>query len=79
MDRTNFYYILVLCCTSPMICEIISQRCRADVYSTYQMMPKGHTFNRLKFTQPRSIADKPAPVKDIKGQSSDVIISKSIC
>ena len=51
MDRTNFYYILVLCCTSPMICEVISQRYEADVYSIYQMMLKGHTFNSLKFTQ----------------------------
>ena len=53
MDRTNFYYILVLCCTSPMICEVISQRYEADVYSIYQMMLKGHTFNSLKLTQAR--------------------------
>ena len=65
MDRTNFYYILVLCCTSPMICEVISQRCEADVYFIYQMMLKGHTFNSLKFTQAREIADKPASVKEI--------------
>ena len=53
MDRTNFYYILVLCCTPPMICDIISQRCRADFYSVYKMMFKGYIFNSLKFTQAR--------------------------
>lgn len=61
MNRQENLIIYMLFMGSLMLQRIVSQHCKGDIYSDYQMMLKGHTTIKrlLKFDEVRLTADKP--------------------
>ena len=63
-----------LCFISQMFINIATQQCETggDLYSIYQMMPKGHTYQTFEFT-PGTLECKEACLSDDRCQSYNVV------
>ena len=76
--QASFFTALFL--ISQMFCDIASQQCgvSGDLYSIYQMMLQGHTYETFKFT-PGTLECREACLADDRCQSYNVVMFIAIC
>lgn len=78
MNRQENLIIYMLFMGSLMLQRIVSQHCKGDIYSDYQMMLKGHTYKTIKVRQ-GSLDCRQACLADTRCRSYNVLFFQQIC
>ena len=78
MNRQENLIIYMLFMGSLMLQRIVSQHCKGDIYSDYQMMLKGHTYKTIKVRR-GSLDCRQACLADTRCRSYNVLFFQQIC
>lgn len=78
MNRQENLIIYMLFMGSLMLQRIVSQHCKGDIYSDYQMMLKGHTYKTIKVRR-GSLDCRQACLVDTRCRSYNVLFFQQIC
>lgn len=78
MNRQENLIIYMLFMGSLMLQRIVSQHCKGDIYSDYQMMLKGHTYKTIKVRR-GSLDCRQACLADTRCRSYNVLFIQQIC
>ena len=70
--------LVIIVMVSLMFRNISSQECGINTYSIYQMMLKGHTFEKFR-ARPLSFECRKACNSDVRCQSYNYIMFKDVC
>ena len=78
MNRQENLIIYMLFMGSLMLQRIVSQHCKGDIYSDYQMMLKGHTYKTIKVRR-GSLDCRQTCLADTRCRSYNVLFFQQIC